>query len=258
MLVEEVIEILEDKYPEELAYVDDYTGLQIGNVNKKVSGIIVSLDLNFGSIETAIHTGSNLIITHHPLLYSANLNKIDLTTVLGKKIEMLIKNDITVYSMHTNVDAAKDGLNDFLVDAIFDNYISEPLSPVDDEAGMGRIVHLSSPISRDTLIKLIKERLDTDHVRFIGKKDSYKNISFCSGSGSTFITQAKFFSEVYITGDVTYHTALQAMENGLDIIDVEHDATEKHFVTLIGDYLRNNGILAKISYYREPPLYKIY
>lgn len=258
MTIHETIEILNDKYPEDLAFVDDYTGFQIGNIEKKLSGVVVSLDLSFGSIETAIHTGSNLIITHHPLFYKANLNKIDLNSVLGKKIELLVKSNITVYSMHTNVDTAKDGLNDYLVDAIFDNYISEPLIPTDEDSGMGRLIHLKEPISKESLIELIKKRLEADHVRFIGKKNHYKNIAFCSGSGGSFISEANEMAEVYITGDISYHVALQAMENGLDIIDVEHDDTEKHFVNLIGDYLRDRGILVKISYYREPSLYKIF
>ena len=262
MTIKEVIEILNEKFPENLAIMGDYTGFQIGNMENKLSGIVISLDLTFGAIETAIHTGNNLIITHHPMFYSANLNSIDLNSILGKKIELLIKNDITVYSMHTNVDAARDGLNDYLIDGLFDDYIFEVLKPINllkasiEESGIGRIVYLKEPISREDLIKRIKERLETNYVRFIGRKDSYKKIAFCSGSGSSLISDAKD-CDVYITGDITYHTALQAYEEGLDIIDIEHDTTEKYFVSVIGDYLREMEILAKISYYREPPLYKL-
>ncbi len=256
MLIREIIEILNEKFSESLAFPDDYTGFQIGNVDNKLSGVVISLDLSFGSIETAIHTGNNLIITHHPLFYGANLNRINLQDPLGKKIEMLIKNDITVYSMHTNVDAARDGLNDYLIDGIFDNYISEIMVETGEDSGIGRIVHLENEISREELVDLLKKRLETDHVRLVGKKKKYRKIAFCCGSGTSFISAA-VNCDLYITGDITYHTAMQAYENNLDIIDIEHDVTEKYFVSLIGDYLRDKGILAKISYYREPHLYKM-
>ncbi len=257
MTIKEVIELLEEQFPEDLADFDDYTGFQIGNTLNKLSGIVVSLDVSKGAIETAIHTGNNLIITHHPLFYAANLNQIDTTTIIGQKIEMLIKNDITVYSMHTNVDAAKGGLNDFLIKGIFKEYQSDIMSPNGEDSGFGRIVYLPEPIGRDELISLLKKRLETKYVRFIGKKEQYKKICFCSGSGSSLISIAKN-CDVYITGDISYHIALGAYENGLDIIDIEHDQTEKYFVNLIGDYLRSKEILTKISYYREPPLYKVF
>ncbi|WP_347549561.1 Nif3-like dinuclear metal center hexameric protein [Pseudalkalibacillus hwajinpoensis] len=101
------------KYAEE----GDPIGLQLGSLNKKVSKVMTTLDVLPNVVEEAVREEVDLIIAHHPILYKP-LKKINLDTEQGKMIEKLIKNDITVYAAHTNLDVAPGGVNDMLAEAL--------------------------------------------------------------------------------------------------------------------------------------------
>ncbi|MDP4550303.1 Nif3-like dinuclear metal center hexameric protein [Alkalihalobacillus macyae] len=95
----------------------DPIGLQVGSLNKKINKVMTALDVLPNVVDEAIREGVDLIIAHHPILYRP-LKKINLDTEQGKMIETLIKNDITVYAAHTNLDVAPGGVNDMLADAL--------------------------------------------------------------------------------------------------------------------------------------------
>ena len=92
----EIINIFEALYPKDLAYNWDNVGLQIGTLNKDIGKILLSLDLTLEVVNEAINNGTELIIVHHPLIFSA-LKSINTDTYKGKVIEKLIKSDITLY-----------------------------------------------------------------------------------------------------------------------------------------------------------------
>lgn len=111
MNISEVINILELWAPKEIAWERDNTGLQTGNREGTITNILLSLDLTDDVITEAINQNCNLIITHHPLLFSP-LKKIDLCRdKIAAMIVRLIKNDITLYSAHTNLDFTKEGVS---------------------------------------------------------------------------------------------------------------------------------------------------
>src|SRR5690625_4210262 len=99
--------------PKNFAYEWDNVGLQIGSTTDITQGVLISLDVNDAVVEEAIEKNINMIIAHHPLLFKP-LKTIDFTTVKGKLIQKLIKNDITVYASHTNLDITEGGVNDLL------------------------------------------------------------------------------------------------------------------------------------------------
>ncbi|MDD3838947.1 MAG: Nif3-like dinuclear metal center hexameric protein [Clostridia bacterium] len=105
-----VIEILEEIAPSYLAESWDNSGLQIGSRDIKVAKIMVALDLTFGVVRQAEQDGVDMIVTHHPFLFDG-VKSIDLDTFTGKLISRIIKNDIVVYSAHTNLDIAPEGVN---------------------------------------------------------------------------------------------------------------------------------------------------
>lgn len=107
----QIIKYLEQWAPKEIAWEKDNVGLQVGNPDKKIKNIMLSLDLSDEVIKHAIKKNCNLIITHHPILYYP-LKNIDLaSSTKAMMIEKLIKNDITLYSSHTNLDFTKDGVS---------------------------------------------------------------------------------------------------------------------------------------------------
>jgi dinuclear metal center YbgI/SA1388 family protein len=107
----DIIKYLEDWAPKGIAWDKDNVGLQIGNPEIKVKNILLSLDLSNAVIEDAIKTKCNFIITHHPLLYYPLKNLDFSRNQNARMIEKLIKNDITLYSAHTNLDFTKHGVS---------------------------------------------------------------------------------------------------------------------------------------------------
>lgn len=109
--VKDVIGVMEEFAPKTLKEDFDNVGLMVGDKEKKVEKILLALDCTLNVIEEAKEKKVDLIITHHPLIFRKP-NSITTDTLIGKKIIELIKNDISLYSSHTNLDSAEKGLNE--------------------------------------------------------------------------------------------------------------------------------------------------
>ncbi len=115
---QEVIQLFESWAPKKLACMEnDPIGLAIGTLNKPVSKVLVTLDVNEAVANEAIAQGCELIIAHHPPIFR-RLSNIRTDNPAGRLYEKLIKNDIAVYAAHTNLDVAEGGVNDLLADAL--------------------------------------------------------------------------------------------------------------------------------------------
>jgi dinuclear metal center YbgI/SA1388 family protein len=111
MTCKEVIKHIEEWAPKAIAWDRDNVGLQVGTTGRKIKNVMLSLDLNENVIKQALIKKCNFIITHHPLLFNP-LTKIDTELdTTSKLVEKLIKNDLTLYSAHTNLDFTKDGVS---------------------------------------------------------------------------------------------------------------------------------------------------
>jgi len=109
--VNEVMKVMEEIVPLSFAENDDNIGLVIGSKNAQINGILLSLDLNLDVAKEAVEKGCNLIITHHPPIFEP------LRKIRGEEEALfiyLLKNDLNIYSAHTNWDIVPGGLNDFL------------------------------------------------------------------------------------------------------------------------------------------------
>lgn len=115
--VNDISRIMEIQYPLHLAEKWDNVGLQIGSRNNPVRKIMVSLDLDQEILKQAIEQQVDLIITHHPLFFNA-IKRIDYEQAQGALIAGIIKNNLSVYAAHTNLDAASNGLNQYLAEKL--------------------------------------------------------------------------------------------------------------------------------------------
>ena len=242
MKVSEIIDILNDDLKLSNQESWDNSGLQIGNYNDEVNGIVLALDLSEDVIDFSIKEKANLIITHHPFLFTG-IKCIDIDTLQGRLISTIIKNNITVVSLHTSLDGATNGMtrelakklncNDYTL--LHENYIDESNNAV----GFGGIGY----VEKSTIKKyanLVKENLNCDAVKVYSddlNKDVYK-VAFCGGSGADFISDAvKKLADVYITGDIKYHDAQYALNNKLSIIDAGHFYTENVIIDKLYEIL---------------------
>lgn len=206
----------------------DNVGLMVGDKNKEVKKVLLALDCTLKVIEEAKKENVELIITHHPLIFKRP-SSITTDTLQGKKIIELIKNDISLYSSHTNFDSVENGLNDTIVSILgFDNSKILEKNKRDDKAGLGRIVSLKESIQLEDLISKIKKSLNINNLRVVKGKDKVNKIAIINGSGQDFIGKAVALgADCIITGDTTYHFASDYKEMEISILDVGHFASEQ-------------------------------
>ena len=226
--VNNIIKEMELLAPTYLKEDFDNVGLMVGDKNKEVKKVLLALDCTLKVIEEAKKENVELIITHHPLIFKRP-SSITTDTLQGKKIIELIKNDISLYSSHTNLDSVENGLNDTIVSILgFDNSKILEKNKRDDKAGLGRIVSLNESIQLEDLISKIKKSLNINNLRVVKGKDKVNKIAIINGSGQDFIGKAVALgADCIITGDTTYHFASDYKEIEISILDVGHFASEQ-------------------------------
>ncbi len=249
-----VISMMEDIAPKRLAEDWDNVGLIIGDGSKPVRKIMVCLDFPKWVLDEALSIGADMVITHHPLIFSG-IKAVNTDSALGRMIIKLIKNDISVYSSHTNFDIAKNGLNDIFARRLgFDSFsIIQPLNMGNESEalGIGRLGEMNERIPLETYAKSVKKILGLSSVRYAGNPDcQVKRVALINGSGGRYIKQAKAAgADVLVTGDMGYHQILDALESGLSVIDAGHYGTEIMMIDAVADYLKAS--LVRLGYGTE-------
>lgn len=226
--VKEVIEVIESLAPTYLKEDFDNVGLMVGDKEKEVKIVLLALDCTLKVIEEAKDNNVDLIITHHPLIFRRP-NSITTDTLQGKKIIELIKNDINLYSCHTNLDSAKNGLNDSIPFMLgYESSEILELNKRDSGAGLGRVIDLDEQIALENIIDKVKKAFNINNLRVVKGKDYVNKIAIINGSGQDFIFKAVSQGvDCIITGDTTYHFASDYKEMGINIIDAGHFASEQ-------------------------------
>ncbi|BAC13896.1 hypothetical conserved protein [Oceanobacillus iheyensis HTE831] len=162
--------------PKHLAYDWDNVGLQIGSFNAITSKVLITLDVTESVVDEAIEKGMNLIIAHHSLLFQP-LKQINMDTPKGRTVQKLIKNDITVYASHTNLDAANNGVNDMLATELKLTHTT-PLVPVYNEKNYKVVIYVP-----ESHIEKIRQAFAESGAGYIG---NYSHCTFQSPGQGTF------------------------------------------------------------------------
>lgn len=227
-IVNDVIKEMEKIAPTYLKEDFDNVGLMVGDRSKEVKKVLLALDCTLNVIEEAKRENADLIITHHPLIFRRPSN-ITTDTLQGKKIIELIKNDISLYSSHTNLDSVENGLNSTIVSLLgFEEGAILEANKKEQSAGIGRLVSLNESISLEQLVDKVKKALSINHLRVVNGNDKITKIAIINGSGQDFIGKAvSLGADCIITGDTTYHFASDYKELGISILDVGHFASEQ-------------------------------
>lgn len=234
MKMKEWIRIFEEKYPKDLAEDWDNVGFLFGDPEKEIHKILFALDITYEVIAYATSCKADMIVTHHPFIFHP-LKRISLEDDIGRKIFSLAKAGINVYTLHTNLDSQRPGLNDYLLEKI-EIFDSKILDKREDGTGIGRIFSWKEGKSLSEVEKLLKEKLQLPFLRVVAidtEKKIFK-IGFVNGSGMSYWKLAKAKDvDAFITGDVSYHDALDASESGMVIFDIGHFEAERFFVELL-------------------------
>ncbi|MBR7928104.1 Nif3-like dinuclear metal center hexameric protein [Aerococcaceae bacterium zg-ZUI334] len=220
-----LIDYLNDLYPPHLAEDWDQVGLHFGNPQAPVKRILTTLDVRDAVVDEAIEQGIDTIVVHHPILFHG-IKRFDLSDAQTQVYAKLIKHDIKVFAMHTNHDIQWNGMNDWLCEELGLENIRPLERPEDlDNPGLGRIGELPQPVSRDTLLELLKATYGRTQFPVIETtpKAMYQRIALIGGAGSSYAhLAAKLEADVYLTGDITYHAAQACEQLPLMTVDVGH------------------------------------
>lgn len=237
VLASDVIARYEAFCPKELTMEGDVVGLQIGTLTKDIKRVMVTLDVRENVVAEAIANKVDLIITKHAPIFKGVK---DLVSSPQRDILLdLVKHDIAVYVSHTNIDVVPGGLSDWFCD-LLDIHDTEILSPTSDGHGLGRIGNIAEQRFEDFALK-VKEVFGLDSVRLVSydkENPVVSRVAICGGSGDEFypLAVAKG-ADVYVTGDIYYHTAQEMLTEGLLGIDPGHHI-EVLFIEKIAELLR--------------------
>ena len=212
---------LSELYPKELSCEWDNDGMMCaGDLNTQVERVLISLDVTMDTVNYAIENGFDTIISHHPLVFRSQKSLTPLNYTQEKLIK-LIKNNISVMSFHTRLDAAENGVNDTLARIVGASYVE-----VDKSDPVGRIGMLEKEISLAAFAENVKKALNAPFVLYNGKK-TVKKVYFVGGDGKDLIGNAiSNGADTILTGRASYNTVIDANDMGLNIVEAGHFFTE--------------------------------
>ncbi|MBQ3165211.1 MAG: Nif3-like dinuclear metal center hexameric protein [Lachnospiraceae bacterium] len=235
----EIIEKLETLSPVSYAEAWDNIGLLAGRRDKEVNTIYIALDATDDVIEEAVRLKADLLLTHHPLIFK-KMSRVNTDDFIGRRVFRLIQNDICYYAMHTNfdvmgmADAAADELrlqNCQVLNVTYEDEISKE--------GCGRFGSFAKKISLAECAELVKRTYQVPNVRVFGNlTDMVEIAAVMPGSGGSYIQDAlRAGADVMITGDIDHHEGIDAIAQGLNIIDAGHYGIEKLFIPYMKEFL---------------------
>ena len=234
MKCKEIIEKLEQLYPLKLAASWDNPGLQAGDIEQEIHTVYLALDATDEVIDHAVREGADLLITHHPLLFSG-LKSVRADHFIGRRVIRMIEEKLCCYAAHTNYDVAKMAQ---LSAECLDLQSSEILSvsycdsQTGQTQGYGRVGDLRKEMALQEYADLVKKAFSLREVKVFG--DPHKTVrraAVLPGSGKSMISDAiKARADVMVTGDIDHHTGIDAAAQGIAVIDAGHYGTEHIFI----------------------------
>ena len=240
MKLQEIYDILNEISPFELQEKWDNAGLLVGSFEDEINNIYISIDLDEELLSKV--EKNSLIITHHPLIFSG-LKRVNFDTYSTKLLKELIKKDISLISMHTNID--KTHLN---------KYVAEEILGFKVANSKEFISYCDVNMSFDELVKYVSSKLNLKTTNAVRCNDFIKKIAIITGSGMSLIDEIK--ADCFLTGDIKYHDAMEAKARGLSLIDIRHYESERYFNTLLegllSEYLKKNKLKAIITASKNP------
>ena len=268
MKVDQLFAYLESVFPLQYQEHFDNSGPQVYFPDEEISNVLLALDIDRAVVQDARDRSCNVIVTHHPLLFKPVKNLVRGDPRSDIMIDM-VDHRISLYSLHTNLD--KFYYDRFARSLGFEN--GEVLIKTDtiedpDRSkviGFGMRARTSQGIILRDLLEQIKMNMNIDHLVFAGNLDQeIHTIAFINGAGGGFFNTILSDDTIdcIVTGDISYHHAMDALSMSVSVVDAGHYNTERILLYFLGnniqDYLTNNDsskdIMIAISDVEKNPL----
>ena len=236
--VRDIIKVIEDFAPLSLQEGWDNSGLCIGSPDAPVTSVLLGLDCTPELVDEAVECGADMIITHHPLIFSG-LKKISPDDMVGAAVIKAIKAGISIYAAHTSADKVIAGVSGAMAARL--GLVNVSILDEDgDGTGLGVVGDLPEPLSAEEAVRVVKERFGLKVMRTSRPiEGSVSRVAMCGGSGGSLIKAAKASgAQLYISGDISYHNFFTP--EGFMIMDIGHYESEKDIVEILFSLLRKN------------------
>lgn len=236
--VKDVTAVIEVFAPLSIQEGWDNSGLCVGSPEDQVTSVLLGLDCTPELVDEAVECGADMIVTHHPLIFSG-LKKISPDNQVGAAVIKAIKAGISIYAAHTNADKVIAGVSGAMAARLG----LENVRILDEDGegtGLGVVGDLPEPLTSEEMVVMVKERFDMKAMRtskpLAGK---ISRVAMCGGSGGSLIGAArKSGAQVYLSGDISYHNFFT--EEGFMIMDIGHYESEREIVDILFSLIKKN------------------
>ena len=263
MLCKDIIKIIEQDYSPRYALSWDNVGLLAGRDDKEVANIYVALDATDEVVDEAILAGADMLVTHHPLIFSG-MKQVNNQNFIGRRVLRMIQDDISYYAMHTNFDAAPGCMADLAAKklGLTDCEVLEKMGETGDGTsyGIGCTGRFEQPMTLRAAAEQVKEAFGLPYAAVFGELDGeavIQKAAVCPGAGGSTMGEALAAgAQVYITGDISHHEGIDAVAQGMAVIDAGHYGIEHIFTEFMEKYLMGK-LGDAVTVVREKPAFPI-
>lgn len=226
--VHELYEFLNQKFPASYSCEWDNDGLMVCNdPNREVIRVLCTLDVTEEAVDHAISNDFDVIVSHHPLIFSP-LKVMNTSNAKARRIMKLLSHNISVMSFHSRLDAAPGGLNDIFAKLIG---LTDVQTVASDGEAVCRIGTLANPTTCADFASFIKKTLQAERVLYAESGNIVQRVAICGGDGKDFIGAVKAAgADSYLTGQLSYNIMEEASEIGLNMFEAGHFHTEDFIV----------------------------
>lgn len=260
-----IIKKLEQIFPTSAAESWDNVGFLLGRREKEITTIFIALDATDEVIDEAIESGADMILTHHPLVFSP-LQRVNTDDFISSRVVRILQNDICYYAMHTNFDvlamaeAAAEELGLEETQILSKTTVVKRSDGEELEAGIGKTGRIHQVMSLREYAEYVKEVFRLEYVNVYGDLEMpVEVVAICPGSGKSVIHDVEEKKvDVFVTGDVDHHMGIDFCAQGIGVIDAGHYGIEKIFVPYMKDYIKQEEPSIQILMAEEKnPFYTI-
>jgi dinuclear metal center YbgI/SA1388 family protein len=214
----------------------DNSGLIVGSPDQEVHGVLIGFDCTPALVDEAASCGADMIVTHHPLIFSG-LKKVSPDDPTGLALIKAVQGGIAVYAAHTTADKVIGGVSGAMARRLG----LKNIQVLDEEAegiGLGAVGDLAEPMESEDFIAYVKSCFGLQMVRCSRPLDTpVSRVAMCGGSGSSLIGKAmESGARAYICGDISYHHFFTP--KGFMVIDIGHFEGEVEICQVLFSLLR--------------------
>ena len=238
MKVKDIIQVIEGFAPLSVQEGWDNSGLCIGSPDDDVHGVMLALDCTPELVDEAVACGADMIVTHHPLIFSG-LKKISADNQVGLAVTKAIRAGVSIYAAHTSADKVLSGVSGDMARKLGLQDV-EILQKDGDQTGLGVVGNLPEPMNLDEAVKYVKKCFGLKVMKASKPLECMiSRVAMCGGSGGSLIGEARRSgAQLYISGDISYHNFFA--EDGFMIMDIGHYESEIGIVEILFSLLKKN------------------